>query len=336
MKKKLIAKIIGSCLIATFSNVAYLKAQDATKLVVMDTRSTNSVPGDYTMGIQSEFKFSSVVEAPGSSLFGGLLTLSPWSDNSGGKRHQLFLNNSGMFWRTGIAGQPAWEAWQKILVENANGRVGIGTLNDPLARLEVYDGNVLVKNLDNATDSSAIMIGHAIKDAGYAYGTSIRSITQNPGANMYGMQFFTQENYITNQTEKMRIQGNGNVGIGTASPTEKLSVNGNIRAKQIKVEAANWPDYVFAASYKKMPLPELEQFIAKNKHLPEIPSAQQVAKEGIELGTSQAALLKKIEELTLYMIEQDKTLKEYKKELEQVKKRLDEKDKRVDYKVVKK
>ncbi|MGN7787287.1 hypothetical protein ACTJIJ_22325 [Niabella sp. 22666] len=309
MKKQLIAKIIGGYLIATFNNVTYLQAQDATKLVVVDTRNTNSAPGDYTTGLQAEFKAISTLAAPGNSNYGGLLTLSPWSDASGDKRHQLFFNNSGIFWRTGVFGQPSWETWQKLLVENANGRVGIGTLNDPLARLEVYDGNVLVKNLPNATDSSAVMIGHAIKDAGYTYGTSIRSITQNPGANMYGLQFFTQENYITTQTEKMRIQGNGNVGIGTANPTEKLSVNGNIRAKQIKVETANWPDYVFASNYKKMPLPELEQFIAKNKHLPEIPSAQQVAKEGIELGANQATLLKKIEELTLYIIDQNKELK---------------------------
>ncbi|MCH5718210.1 hypothetical protein [Niabella hibiscisoli] len=254
MKKKLTIRTALLYAVIAFVNIAPIQAQDATKLVIADTRYSNSAPGDYTMGMQGEFKYTSALEAPGNSLFGGLLTISPWYDNSGSnKRHQLFFNNSGMFWRTGIAGQPSWEAWQKLLVENANGRVGIGTLNDPLARLEVYDGNVLVKNLPNATDSSAIMIAHAIKDAGYTFGTSIRSITQNPGANMYGLQFFTQENYITNQTEKMRIQGNGNVGIGTTNPTEKLSVNGNIRARQIKVETANWPDYVFASNYKKSP-----------------------------------------------------------------------------------
>lgn len=323
MKKKLIAKIIGGYLIATSSSVTYLQAQDATRLVVMDTRSTNSAPGDYTMGIQSEFKFSSVVEAPGSSLFGGLLTISPWSDNSGGKRHQLFLNSSGMFWRTGVAGHPSWETWQKLLVENTNGRVGIGTLNDPLARLEVYDGNVLVKNLPNATDSSAIMIGHAIKDAGSKFGTSIRSVTQNPGANMYGLQFFTQESWMTNQTEKMRILGNGNVGIGTTNPSEKLTVKGKVLVEEIKVQlSTSWPDYVFANNYKRMPLPELEQFITKNKHLPEIPSAQKVAKEGIELGANQAALLKKIEELTLYIIDQNKELKRQNEKIDALEEKL--------------
>ncbi|MGN7787285.1 hypothetical protein ACTJIJ_22315 [Niabella sp. 22666] len=121
---------------------------------------------------------------------------------------------------------------------------------------------------------------------------------------------------------------NGKVGIGVENPSERLMVKGKIVAEEIKVLAPPWPDYVFASNYKTMPLPELEKFITKNKHLPEIPSAQQVAKEGIELGTNQAALLKKIEELTLYIIEQDKALKDYRKELDQVKKRLDEKDKK--------
>jgi hypothetical protein len=121
----------------------------------------------------------------------------------------------------------------------------------------------------------------------------------------------------------------GKVGIGTDNPSERLTVKGKVLAEEIKVQlSTSWPDYVFASNYKKMPLPELERFITKNKHLPEIPSAQKVAKEGIELGTNQAALLKKIEELTLYIIEQDKALKDYKKELDQVKQRLDLKDKK--------
>ena len=98
-------------------------------------------------------------------------------------------------------------------------------------------------------------------------------------------------------------QSGGNVRIGTATPTEKLSVNGKIRAKELKVETANWPDYVFGSSYSLPDLKETEQFIKENKHLPEIPSAAEVKENGIELGEMNAKLLKKIEELTLYIIE---------------------------------
>ncbi|HTG56799.1 MAG TPA: hypothetical protein VL943_11060 [Niabella sp.] len=101
----------------------------------------------------------------------------------------------------------------------------------------------------------------------------------------------------------------GNVGIGTTHLTEKLSVKGKIRAQEIKVEAnngTNWPDYVFQKDYKLRSLAEVEKHIDEKGYLPEVPSAKEVEKEGIALGTNQALLLKKIEELTLYMIEQDK------------------------------
>ncbi|PRY48086.1 hypothetical protein B0I27_11620 [Arcticibacter pallidicorallinus] len=100
--------------------------------------------------------------------------------------------------------------------------------------------------------------------------------------------------------------GNGNIGLGTLDPSEKLSVNGNIRAQEIKVEASNWPDYVFSPSHEKLSLKDLEVYINDNRHLPEIPSAKQVEDKGLSLGEMNGLLLKKIEELTLYLIEQEK------------------------------
>lgn len=69
---------------------------------------------------------------------------------------------------------------------------------------------------------------------------------------------------------------NGHVGIGTNAPTDLLSVNGSIRAKEVKVEATNWPDYVFDKDYKPLSLETLEKFIDAHGHLPEIPSAKMV------------------------------------------------------------
>jgi hypothetical protein len=280
----------------------------------------------------------------------------------------------------------------------STGNVGIGTTT-PLAKLEVRSGDILVKNIINTNNNSSLMIGQSVTDGNLIdTGTSIRTIVQNAGNNTYGMQFFTQESYLTSQTEKVRIQGNGNVGIGTTDPDAKLTVNGNaklkeslaisgvsggyttgdnpvlsfgtinsdfakisvpfgdkmilssyhgytfktsyngavpltaltigitgdvgigtinpdaklavngtIHSKEVKVDVnIPVPDYVFAEDYKLKTLKEVEDYVKVNSHLPEIPSAKEIEKNGLMLAEMNMALLKKIEELTLYTIEQEK------------------------------
>lgn len=116
--------------------------------------------------------------------------------------------------------------------------------------------------------------------------------------------------------------GNGNIGLGTLEPTEKLSVNGNIRAKEIKVDATNWPDYVFLPSYNNSSLSELELYIKDKGHLPQIPSAKEVEAEGINLSEMNALLLRKIEELTLHLIEQDKRSENQDSRIRELERRL--------------
>ncbi|NQX43178.1 hypothetical protein SAMN05421820_11593 [Pedobacter steynii] len=98
----------------------------------------------------------------------------------------------------------------------------------------------------------------------------------------------------------------GNVGIGTNVPKERLSVNGNIRAREVKVESGNWPDYVFKKDYNVLSLNEIENHIQEKGHLPGIPSAKEVKEKGLDLGEMNAKLLEKIEELTLYLIKENK------------------------------
>lgn len=103
---------------------------------------------------------------------------------------------------------------------------------------------------------------------------------------------------------------NGSVGIGTTDTKGYLlAVAGSAVAERMVIKKQNnWPDYVFDSSYQLTPLHAVEQFIQQNKHLPEVPSAAAIKKDGIDLGDNQAVLLKKIEELTLYIIEQNKKL----------------------------
>lgn len=110
----------------------------------------------------------------------------------------------------------------------------------------------------------------------------------------------------TNMNKVFTILGNGNIGIGVQEPKQKLVVDGTICAKEVRVSLSGdpcWPDYVFDKNYNLKSIEELEKFIKTNKHLPEIPSADEILRDGVELGAIQAKLLQKIEELTLYIIQ---------------------------------
>jgi hypothetical protein len=116
----------------------------------------------------------------------------------------------------------------------------------------------------------------------------------------------------------------GNIGMGTAIiPTGyKLAVAGNIIADKIKVKKSTngtWPDFVFRKDYQLLSLSEIEKYVNENSHLPEIPSAAEVEKDGQDLGEMNRLLLKKVEELTLYLIEQNKHIEKQSKDILELK-----------------
>jgi hypothetical protein len=196
-------------------------------------------------------------------------------------RHSNVNNNYAMQFAGGFFDQQLWfrktnnnpsQAWSRIITES-NNNVVIGT----------------------GGSASSLMLND-VDQAQYQLATG-----------GYGFQI---QRWTGSWSTRFMIDPNGNVGIGTTNPQGyKLAVNGSAIFTQVRVKPyANWPDYVFHKDYDLRPLSELEEYIRKNGHLPDMPSAEEVSKEGVDVGENQAALLKKIEELTLYIIEQNKRI----------------------------
>jgi hypothetical protein len=123
-----------------------------------------------------------------------------------------------------------------------------------------------------------------------------------------------------------------NIAIGTNNPQGyKLAVNGTAIFTKVRIKTAgNWPDYVFKKGYTLPDLGALERYITEHQHLPGIMSEADVQRDGIDVGDHQAALLKKMEEMTLYLIEENKKLKEQNRQLEQQKSRLEQQQREID------
>ncbi|WP_272151286.1 hypothetical protein [Tenacibaculum aiptasiae] len=203
------------------------------------------------------------------------------------------------------------------LVMNTNsGNIGAGIV-EPREKLDV-NGSIIVKD------------GHNLS-WGNKYGAGIPTIAANTASGIY---FYPNGSTLG---ATMKIDKSGNVGIGTTTipSSYKLAIAGKTITEEVKVQLqTNWPDYVFSKEYELPTLKEIERHIEEKGHLPNIPSASEVKEnKGIELGKMNAKLLQKIEELTLYTIQQEKeieTLKNQKLEVGKVKKENEDLKKRLE------
>ena len=187
--------------------------------------------------------------------------------------------------------------------------VGIGTYS--LSRLFTVNGSSQLIS-DNNLNALEILGGGAVP-ARRGIGLD-NDPTGHFNFYIHGWQTNSSFNFINgqNSTNLMTIKSNGQVGIGIIpdpSSTSKLQVEGTIAAREVKVTTGAFPDFVFEPNYKLRSLKELENYISKNKHLPEISSAKEIASNGgIDLGEMNVKLLQKVEELTLYIIKQNKRI----------------------------
>ncbi len=199
-----------------------------------------------------------------------------------------------------------------------NGNIGIG-IASPSEKLSIANGNILIDNVDgkglkiNQEDSRRY--GRIVIEKGTGTGLGTTNTLLIEANNTYGSQYNQRILFRTAVTDRLVIEHDGNVGIGTSSPTHKLDVLGTIRANEVKV-ATGWSDFVFEPDYELKSLEQVEEFIEENGHLPDIPSAEEVEENGISLGAMDAKLLQKIEELTLYVLELNKELEAQSSKLE--------------------
>ncbi|MBD1261609.1 hypothetical protein HZY62_13475 [Maribacter polysiphoniae] len=166
-----------------------------------------------------------------------------------------------------------------------------------------------------------INMNHGSNNSGYRYNGQIAVKNSPSSPKMYFRS--TNSSGLGVWAQVVHSEGNqvinGNLGIGTTNPgSYKLAVKGKIRAEEIKVESG-WADYVFKDDYYLPTLEEVEKHINEKGHLINIPSAEEVEANGIELGEMNKLLLEKIEELTLYVLELKNENKQQQREIEELK-----------------
>ncbi|AUP79675.1 tail fiber protein [Flavivirga eckloniae] len=199
------------------------------------------------------------------------------------------------------------------------GNVGIGTKNTGNGLLTLNGNNINLLRLENdELGKEALM---RFRSRSISGGTLHSDISLYATGNNQGyLGFKVPSNNTINSGYDMIINQSGNVGIGTTTPDSKLTVKGKVHAQEVKVTVNAGADFVFEDNYDLPDLEKTEAFIKKNKHLPEIASEKDMQENGLLLAEMNIKLLQKIEELTLYTIQQEKRIKTIEKENTELKK----------------
>ncbi|MBC8594455.1 hypothetical protein H8744_14660 [Oscillospiraceae bacterium N12] len=315
-------------------------SQQATSLFVNDTRDVNELPSSFKREIRANLKKTSVVGLENYGTFSTNLSIAPWNDGSAGLNHQLNFNDKGIFYRNGNVSTNLWNNWNRVMLADSEGNVElIGSAksqND-----ESYVSLILSNKGVNGgphrwkISTASYAGGYGVKSNGYEIWEYPALVNSNDDCCKRRFVIQTCRDqasysaviigpkgglnigypYYYTATDLNALSVNGNVAIGTVN-TEgyKLAVNGIIGAAEIIVKP-DWADFVFKKEYKLPTLNEVEQHINEKGTLPGVPSEEEVKVNGIKVGEVNALLLQKIEELTLYVIKQQREIDELKQKI---------------------
>ncbi|MFA8451467.1 MAG: hypothetical protein ACEPOW_12305 [Bacteroidales bacterium] len=275
------------------------------------------------------------------------------------KNHDIVLSQSGFtggnyrFVFADSNDQSYWSAYTpsrgNVLSIFSNGKIGIGTGNEEPAELfHIKSKTRLDADLDWTNGKIFNLLGqsHGFKFDSDSLATNF-IFTNSQEQKLFTI---TGNGFVgigTDNPEKnfdlkgdARFQGKSEfkgistftekVGIGINNPTENLEVAGNVKvngtifADRVSLNLGSFPDYVFEKSYNLRSLPEVEKYIEQHKHLPGVPSADEMVKQGLDLRKMNTILMEKVEELTLYTIDQDKKLQLQDQQMMQLQKEINE------------
>lgn len=353
MKKLILTAIFGLIVVSSFSQpfndvVDILNPSVSYPGLNLYSHGSNNTGNGFSPFIQfktSNGTYSSPTSVNTYDVLGSLI----WSGNSGGGQNDYFqaariqVTATSNFTSNKFSvmdfhvGNTSTVLNPRMRIDGQTGNIGIKALN-PQNPLHIIGNNIQGGGIEdilrianpvysvNQNDGVGLLLSARPDD--YGARISLIATNSNPGFLNPRLDFGVQNSNTNNYNDistKMSILGNGNVGIGTLNPDSRLTVKGKIHCEEVLVDLSIPPDYVFQKYYKgysdlnpeyKMPtLGEVEAFTELNNHLPNVPSAKDIQENGLQLKEMTSILLQKIEELTLYAIEQEKRIKALETEL---------------------